>query len=201
MTGLTLSGMWTIPNASVAVVIAGLDCGTFSVALDGTVTVPWGSDPDGLLQPSYLIGVSAPLGSNPSLTPLTLSDGTYTNIVYVPVVIGYPYSSIGQLPRPMGEAQIKSPQGAGLGKTRRVHWVSALFQSAQGVLIGASSGREIQFSDSGENVSTHDHLFTGVWAQTIDDSYGFDGQVTWAINRPYPCTVVSLNTFLETQER
>jgi len=200
--GVTLSGAWTVPYASVAVEIAGLDCGNFVVGNDGTIFVPFGSDPDGLLTPGYLRSVSNRFSSDPSLAALVLTDSDSDTVtVYVQVVAGYVYSSTGTLLRPSAESQIKSGLGAGVGKTRRAHWAGVLFQSAQGVSMGGATLRDLILTDAGGTETTKSILFTGVLATPIDDDYGYDSGITWQITRPYPCTVVSVNTFIETSER
>lgn len=202
--GITLSGLWSIPGAVVGVMIAGLDCGNYLVGSDGTVTVPFGSDPDGLLTGGYLNSVSNAADNSPALTSLVLTDGNSNTLtVYVPIVMGYVYSSQGRVLRQLGEAQTKTPEGPALGKTRRTHWWSGLFQGAQGVSIGTSFSKldPVIFTDSGGNALTHDTIFAGVIAVPLTDNYGFDSQLTWQITRPYACTIVSLGAFLETQER
>lgn len=196
MTGVTLTGAWMTPSTIVAVEIAGLDCGDFSIAADGTITVPWGSDPDGLLTPAYLNAVSSKDAFNPALSKIEVSDGTETLTVYVPVLMGYSYASAGKTLR-----TLRSPTGGTLGETRRAHWIGVLFQSAQGVSLGGSSLLQVTFTDQAGNANTSDILFSGAFATPIDDDYGFDGTISWQITRPYPCTVVSVNTFIETQER
>lgn len=200
--GLTITGGWQLINRSVAIVIAGLDCGNFIVGSDGTVFVPFGSDPDGLFTPSYLNSVSDPRSTNPALVTFNITVGADTITVYVPLLIGYPYTSQGRLLRPISEQEVKTPQGPALGKKRRTHRVGALLHSAQGISFTCDNNTldPANFTDPGGNTLTKDTLFSGVYRKEIDDNWSFDSMLAWQITRPYPCTIVALSGFIETNE-
>lgn len=53
-TGLTIYGAYQWAGGTVSAWIGGLDCGDFTVAADGSIFVPFGSDPDGILTNTYL---------------------------------------------------------------------------------------------------------------------------------------------------
>lgn len=68
---------WHGRVAELAVWCAGLDCGDHAINADGSVYVPFGSDPDGLFTPEYLIEVSnnpPPQGFGPSACNIDLTD-------------------------------------------------------------------------------------------------------------------------------
>lgn len=207
--GITLNGLSYVPGALLAVVIAGLDCGNFTVAIDGSIFVPFGTDPDGLMTAAYLNAVNNPLATDNALVPISIvnSSTSETIIVYVPVVIGYPYISQGQVLRPGTEAQVKSPQGPALAKKRRVHNFGVLLANAVGGTAGVTfstddnPGHLAKFRTDGGTLLTCDTPFNGVWWNDMDDHDSYDGQITWTVSRPYPCTVVALTGFIETADR
>ena len=201
--GVTLNGNWTLPGLSVDVCIAGLDCGTIVSNIDGSLFVPFGADPDGLFTASYLNMVSNPASTNPANTTIVITNGAGDVVTAsVPVLVGYSYPSVGHLLRPTTEGQIKSPLGAGVAKRRRMHRAGFEFINAQGVSIGNQHGNTdvIQFKDAGLTTVTRDVLFSGIMQLPVRDSNSYDGQLYWEITRPYPCTIVSVTTFLEIEE-
>lgn len=130
---------------------------------------------------------------------------TYT----VPVVVGFPFTSQGQILRPDAIEQIKSPTGPGLGKPRRQHQFAALLHNTQKISFGTSFGgtglqqmhAAIFKSPGGTQALTLLDLFSGIYWGTVDDNYGFDGMICWEISEPYPATVVALNGFMHMQDR
>ena len=206
-TDLVLTGYAQAFGHSVDVMIAGLDCGTYTVASDGSVTVPIGSDPDGLLTAAYLqardVGPWDRVTYGDATTEISLLvTGGGVATVYVPVVVGYSFLSVGRLLRPATEAQIKSPRGPALGKKRRIHNFAALLVNAVGVSFGTrfTNLRACLFDQNNGKDLTKDQMFSGVWYDTIDDINSYDGLITWTIARPYPCTVTSITGFVETSE-
>lgn len=201
--GVTLNGNWTLGGQAVDVCIAGLDCGTITANVDGSVFVPFGADPDGLFTAGYLNSISNPLSTNPALVTFNITNGAGDVLtVSVPVLVGYSYSSVGQCLRPTTEGQTKSPMGGAVGKRRRMQRAGFEFINTQGVSIGNKQGNmdAIQFKDAGANTTTKDTLFSGIMQLAVRDTNSYDGQLYWEITRPYPCTIVSVTTFLETEE-
>lgn len=204
--GVTFQGMWTMPTATVAVSVAGLDCGNFVVNADGTVFVPFGSDSGGQFTANYLNAVSNSLSTDPALMAISITDGDGdTIIVYVPVTIGYPFTSQGLTTRPMIENQIKSAEGSGLAKKRRLQEFGMLLENAQGLSVGGDFQHlELQVFTANNVDDSPISLgarFTGVYWQKLNGNWDFDGQIAWQITRPYPCTVSAVSGFIETDER
>ena len=204
---ITISGGWQLIGQYVAIVIAGLDCGTYQLDKFGEATVPYGSDPDGLLSPNYLNSVSDSTSTNPALVSFDITNGSDETItVYVPVLIGYAYTSTGKLMRPILESQAKDPQGTSLGKKRRIFDIAVLFTNAQGVSFGTNDStantnmQDANFYDNRNVAYTKDHLFTGVYWGSINDSDSYDGQLIWKITRPYPCVINAISVFINTSE-
>jgi hypothetical protein len=52
---VVLSGFWPLVGLSVTAFIAGLNCGSYTVDATGSITVPYGSDPDGLFTQAYML--------------------------------------------------------------------------------------------------------------------------------------------------
>lgn len=202
-TTLTFYGFWHLVGETVRASIAGLDCGTAVVATNGSVTISYGSDAGGLLTPAYLISVSNALTGveqNQTFTVWTTADHSVT----VPVVIGLDYTTQGQVLRPSLAADIHSPLGPGLGKTRRVHMGAVFVQDAVKMSYGTDFTTTLtatKFTTDGFTARAEDSPFTGVQWDLINDGYSFEGMLCWQVNRPYACTICSVSTFLEVEER
>ena len=206
-TDIVFTGMYHAIGNNVSVVICGLDCGDHMVDVNGDVTVPLASDPDGLLSGYYVaqfdVGPYDTTTYGNATTQISMQVGIATMTMYVPVVIGYSYPSVGQLLRPVTEAQIKSPSGPGEGKTKRIEWVSIFFNNAAGVQVGTDINAmwDVQFPDGRGGVLGRTTLFSGVYADNFSDNYSYDNMIAWYIFRPYPCSVVSVSGFLHSQDR
>lgn len=208
-TDITFYGMGQFVGQTATVSIVGLDCGDYPVATDGSVTVPYGSDPDGLLTAHYLISLSATppdptygWGELAATFYVTPPGGELTRVI-LPVVIGFNFSSRGQVARPMSQDDIKSPLGSGLGKTRRNQMYSALLSQTQHIAFGGDFAnlRAATFqTNSGVSYQFHT-LFSGVHWDILDDDYNFDGMLSWEVGRPYPALVAAATGFLSTQDR
>lgn len=213
MAGIVMTGYWYAVGKTLSVWLAGLKCGDYLVGNDGAFTVPYQSDPDALLTATYLKGVSdtAPLGAGTwgssveFVIPLTVTiGGTPTNVI-VPGVIGYKYTSKGQLVRPNDPAASKTQQGPALGMDRRIHQFAMQLYDTIGLSVGVKSGATYpcRFTD-GDGV--HGTLlnsatgFTGIFRQEIQADYDFDNMIYWEVTDPYPVTVISITGFMETQE-
>ncbi len=201
--GVTFSGLQQLPGSLVRAWVAGLDCGTYTVAVNGTIFVPFYADPNGLFEPGYLNAVSVQGGYGDAEMALTITNGAGDSVtVYVPVVIGYAFSSQGQMLRPATADQTKSPQGPALGKTRRNHRFAVLLSKTQGIAFGTdlNNTTAAPLRDSTDGETTADTLFNGVHRGEMEDSYSFDGALCWRIDGPHPAVVCAISGFLETEE-
>lgn len=123
---------------------------------------------------------------------------------FIPAVIGFTYTSQGQLLRPQAPDATGARQGPGFGKTRRLH--RYVFQTAksQGLSVGTNFANmfPVPFRDfEGAPNYAPNVLFTGTVTDAIQDSYSYDGQLAWQITRPYPCNIVAAGAMIETQDR
>lgn len=205
-TQIVFYGFWHLTGSTVRVSILGLDMGTYVVSATGTVTMPYASDAGGLVTPAYLVANSNALtGVEQNLT-FNVTTASATVSVTVPAVIGLDYTTQGQVLRPDVASDIHSPLGPGLGKTRRGHEMAAFVQDAIAIKFGTdfTSATQIaaRFTTNGSALRAEDSPYTGVYWDLLNDGYGFDGMLSWQVNRPYPCTIVSVSTFLgEVAER
>lgn len=203
-TDLTFNGFWHLAGETVTAVIAGLDCGDFTVAADGSIVVPLQSDAGGLLTADYIIAQDGVTPGAEQNMQINISNGSTHDVVTVPVVIGKTYTSQGQTLRPATEADVKSRTGAALGKIRRGSMLTALLSNAQGVCFGTDFNHldpAVLSSGTGDNVMPQNQMFSGVYRnQTLKDDYGFDSMICWELTRPWPCTVNAVSVFLEAQD-
>lgn len=206
---IQIYGLQRKAGLTVTANVAGLDCGTYVVASDGSIIVPYGSDPDGALSGPYLITISgqAPAqGWGPTATMLDVynASGVLTRVV-VPVVVGFPYISQGQCVRPNQEQAAKTQQGSGLGVARRVYQFGALVAAGvnDDLAFGTSFSdmRPVSFAGANGVALDHKTAFNGVYWSLIDDSFSFDGMLCWQTSAPQPLILSAVTTFLETEER
>lgn len=207
-TSIDFYGLYQFQFQPVAVVICGLDCGDYVVDQQGHLRVPLKSDPDGLFTAEYLQQYDVGPWNNTAYGQLTTRitmrvNGAGRQTMYVPVFIGYPYLCAAQAMRPITPEQSKSGQGGAVGKNRRLFNWGMLVQGAQGLAVGTSFSnlQPISFKTRGGYVLKHNQLFSGEVFGDTEDHSSMDGMLCWTIERPYPCTVNAITSFLETDER
>jgi hypothetical protein len=190
--GMTLNGLWHLNGKTVTVFAAGLDCGDFAVSA-GSVFVPFGD------------GVSG--GTGYGLFTLVFAQAA---AAASQIVVGFTYTSQGQLVRPMTPAESGARNGPALGKKRRVHQVAALLNN-----VGMTSGGQGALSFGTSFTTAKPAIikqpngqfyaplqpFSGVWFDSIADESSFDGMVCWQITRPYPANVIAIEPFIHTQDK
>lgn len=194
---ITISGLPAATgNTDYSVFLAGLYCGTYQVS-NGSIAVPYGSDPDGYLTPAWL-------RANQSSVNGVVIDVSGTNVT-VPCVVGFPYSSTFKLLRPVSVQDLRTQTGPGLAKTRRIHMYGVqLSQTITGAQVsvdaGPTSAMKLVAPDQ-QTLLDHTELYDGVFWDTIDDDMSFDGQITIAQGLPYPLTLASVTGFVHAQDR
>jgi hypothetical protein len=129
-----------------------------------------------------------------------ISSGT------IPAVIGFTYTTQGQILRPNDREAVGAMTGPGFGKTKRQHQFAALIQA--GVVGTMSFGTEFthlhpaNFTDATRRALLSPlTLFSDIWWDTIDDSYSFNSQDCWQISRPVPGIIAAIGGFIHTQDR
>jgi hypothetical protein len=189
-----LRGFGDYEGETMAVFLAGLDCGDFPV-IAGRITVPFGSA-GGLLTERYLTQVSA----------LKRDWGTNTVILdewVVPCVVGYRYKSRGQRLRPASGAESGAANGPAFGKKRRNHMLAALLNSTAGISFGQDFERlkPANFRTPGGKAYTPTDLFTGIHVDNITAEADYDGMLAWEVEGPYSAQVAAIGGFLQTQDK
>ena len=197
-------GFYALAGQQVCCTIGGLDCGDYVVsnALDttyGSILVPLGSDPGGLLTASYIQSLDG--YADEQAAKVTLDSVTYT----IPVVIGLNYVSDGQILRAATADDTKSPQGAALGRTRSIHMAAMLLQNTMAIWLGVTFDKlwpaKLRHQDRTTPI-TGLEMYNGVyWEDAFDSDHNFDNMLCWRVNRPVPATVCSVSAFLEAEER
>ncbi len=207
MTGLTFYGMNNLVGVTVAAFICGLDCGDYVVAENGSIAVPYQSDPDGLFTAAYVVNLAnnppgniADWGWGQSAVTVEISSVSYT----IPVAIGAVYTSQGQVVRP--DQMHQGQKGEGLAKQRRVHMFGAKLVNAVTSSISFGSDFSTTLSPvflpgDGRDAYTQVTLFNGVYWNTLNCNSDFEGMLAWEISRPFPCTIASVNSFMNMEDR
>lgn len=195
-TQLTLYGLWHLAGQTVQASIGGLDCGDYVVAADGSITVPFGSDDQGLMTPQYLASLDGYEGEQ--ATPIKLYVDDTLQTITVPVVIGLGYTSDGQTLRPVNPNDLML-RTHGLGKLRRAHYYSVLLHNAVEISFGtdfSSLDPALLTTTDGETANPHTSLYSGVYRGTLTDQSGYDSMLAWRVDRPWPATVCATGTIL-----
>lgn len=123
---------------------------------------------------------------------------------FIPAVIGFTYTSQGQLLRPQAPDATGARQGPGFGKSRRLHRYAVQLVNSQGLSLGTNFTNmfPVPLRDfEGSPNYAPNVLFTGTVSDPIQDSYSYDGQIAWQITRPLPCNVAAIGGMIETQDR
>lgn len=177
--------------------IGGIDCGDYVVA-SGSITVPYGAA-GGLFTKAYLSDLTTS-GTDFGDMACVIDLGA----LIIPAVVGFTFTSQGQLLRPTAPADTGAQTGPAFGKLKRGAQVSVLLKNAvQGMKFGTSFDRmrSSDFRNTGKTKATPvTETFEGIYKHTLDDPHSFDSQFCWQIDRPYPCTVVAAGTFVETED-
>lgn len=176
-----MTGMLHLASRVVSVYLNGIDAGDLAVGTDGVVNVPIASIPTALR----------------AAVAALVTAGT------LPVVVGFTYTSDGQIVRPATMAESGARNGPALGKKRKVAQFAALLNGAQGVSFGTRFDKLFPalFRTPGGVDYAVNTLYSGVYWNTIQDDYSYDGMLCWRVTRPNPLTVCALECFLETQDK
>lgn len=198
-TYLQISGLGHLAGRQVSVQIGGVDGGDCVVDSTGTVYWVFGSDPGGVLTPAYVASLSPYSGEGAAT--VTFDAGLGATAYTIPLVVGQSYDSRLQVLRPMIEAEIKSPTGSGVGKTRRVKGVAIALLNTVAVNLGTTFSTLMAAFGGVEDANADNNMFTGIYYMPIRDQNSLDGMVCAQLNRPGPLTVKAIGTYVETEER
>lgn len=185
---LNLFGLWHLNGKTATVFAGGVDCGDFAVAA-GTcaVRLPAGVELDGTTKTNLLT---------------TALVNSYSGAL--PVLVGFSYTSDGQIVRAVTPQESGARSGPALGKLRRTHLAAFLLQDTQGIKFGTEFAtakmNEPNFTTPGGTAYSRLTLFSGIWRHQVTDSDGLDSMVCWRVTRPYPATIAAVTPFLETTD-
>ena len=198
---LVLTGLWPHNGHTVSVWMAGLDRGDFAVA-NGQCTVPLSGGSSDPLTPAFLTSMAG-LGNPTYQAPFYLTGGT----IQVNCVVGFTYTSQGQIPRAVAPAESGAQVGPALGKTRRTH-LFAMYMPIAGSVSGCVNvGTDFSNLTPAAMLQVNNQPFAagvpfkGVLRGSLKDTHSFDSQFCWQVTRPYPLTVGAVAQFLETSDQ
>lgn len=195
---VTFNGLSYLNGKTVTVFAAGLDCGDFTVA-SGAVVVPYGD------------GISEGAGGGLFTEALVNSFGAGQ----MPAVIGFTFTSQGQLTRPMTPQESGARTGPALAKKRRLDQYGALITvGVGGMQPETTTAAGLQFGAEFTNLypaafRENDDVtplpfgttFQGVHWDTLDDTSSFDGMLCWSISRPWPALIAAIEPFGASQDK
>lgn len=143
-----------------------------------------------------------PGGSHLAATPPFMKLSFAQNYC-APFAVGHTFTSQGQILRPATPQEAQTQSGPAQGKKRRMTYAAPLLFDAQGVSMGVDflKMRTLDLKSPGGTVSIPlTQTFSGVYWGTVDADENYDNMWCWQITRPYPCTVVSVECQLKTNE-
>lgn len=188
--GVTLNGLWLHNGKTVSAWLGGLDTGDYVVS-NGSIFVPFG---DGF-------------GGIPTSSVNRTDQGLYTRAwlnANSQMVVGFSFTSQGQIVRPAGQAESGSRQGPSLGDPRHHHRAAFLLaDTGLGMQWGTNFGNMSLMNFvgvDGQTVLGPNQLFNGVYMDNIPDDHTLDSMIAWRIVRPYPATVVAISGKLVTED-
>src|SRR5262249_52451354 len=149
---------------------------TYTVAADGSVTVPFGD------------GVSVGSGSG-----LFTAAQAQAALAAGQLIVGVTYNSDAQLVRPNAPADTGAREGPGFGKLRRSHKYAIMAVNSAGLSIGTDFAKlnPILFKNQVNVALGPLQTFTGVYKDTLQDDYTLDSMLAWRVSRPLPAIVAA----------
>jgi hypothetical protein len=198
-TEITIYGFYHLVGKEVQAFVGGLDCGDYTVAADGSIVVPLGSDNGGLCTAAYLLSLDGGDYGEQSAS-LSIVIASVNHDITIPIVVGQGYVTRGQGLRPAVAKDIGSPIGEALAKNRRAHIVGALLENCIGFTWGTNFTDLFPAQLTGADGNTalpETSLFSGVYRNSLADDFGFDSMLCWEVTRPWPMTVCAVSSFLE----
>ena len=182
--GLTINGLWHLNGKTATAWLGGLDCGDYVVA-NGSITVPYGD------------GISAGTANG-------LFTAVYAaTLPFDQMLVGFTFTSQGQIVRPATPQESGARNGPAVGKVRRNHKIAAQFEgTGVGVSVGTTFAKvdPVKFRLPNDTAYLINQQFTGIYKDTLTDTFSYDGMVCWQVTRPYPCNIANLGGFIETTD-
>lgn len=177
----------------------GQDLGRFTVS-DGVITIPL----TGTLTRAVMAAFTTSETDYGDMACTVRSDveGVGTDQYTIPILVGYTFTSEGQMLRPNKQEDLRTPEGPGFGKTKRSHLIYALLHNSRGGSFGTRFDklRPMKMVSDGGRTFDVDEAFNGVYTAPVEDAYTYDSQPCWQVTRPYPFTVCAFGAALNTEE-
>lgn len=180
--GINIYGVWHLNGKTATVFAGGVDAGDWAVA-NGAVFVPFypgGGQTNALFTSAFVSGFSGAM----------------------PVVVGFTYTSQGQLVRPDGP-ELGARNGPGVGKIRRIQKFVANLVNTLGMSFGTRFAKmePIIPKTTGGTPLAGNAMYTGLYKDNVsDDAEAFASQLAWQQTRPFPGTIASLTGFGNTAD-
>lgn len=140
-----------------------------------------------------------------------LDTGVAYSAYTVPAVVGFTYTSDGQLLPPVAPAETGARNGPAFGKTRRYHRYAMSVANAGPIFIGTDYAgvgnnqmRPARFksrSGKGALLLSAATLYTGEHSDTVDSDYDLYGMLAWRITRPVPAAMLAIGGMIQTNDR
>ena len=204
--GLSFYGLWHLGvGNTVSAWVVGLDCGDYVVDANGSIFVPYQSDPGELFTSAYWQTFDDSIAWGIFGVSVQDSNGRFNTI---PVLIGGTYTSNGQILPPDSEQEAKT-HGSAMGELRRHHQIAAKLPYAisQTVSFGTDLAGTLPLLPAkltGPNDSTdlgYATPFEGVYWTTVTDAHNRGVFMpSWQITRPYPFIISAITGFIDTSE-
>jgi hypothetical protein len=191
--GLTINGLWHLNGATVQVFAGGLDCGDpgegkpFAdfVVNNGSVTVPYAD--------------SLTAGPGRGLFTAAFAAG----LPLTQIVVGFTYTSDGQLVRPILQADSGARNGPAFGKLTRAHRYAMKLVNTLGLSIGGTFAklRPANFKQPANTALPPLTLFNGISQEALNDDDDYDNGVCFRVSRPFPANLVAIGLNLNTKDQ
>jgi hypothetical protein len=201
---ITLYGYPQFIGKTVQVMVGGLDAGDYVVDANGSVVVPFGADPDGLLTPGYLSGISGS-GYGEAAATLNITQDSLTYTFTVPIVVGLACPAKGQIVRSVAAQEAEGTKGPSLGNTRRTANIAVLLSNSVAPSFGTDfvNMEQAQFTGYPKDMTplTAAQPFSGVYQNSLVDDYSFDSMLAYKVERPYPLTITAIAGFMDVEDK
>lgn len=191
--GMTLNGLWHLNGETVQVTAAGVDCGQGErgvisdfVVANGSVFVPYGD------------GVSAGSGQGLFDEAFALAAAAANQII-----VGFTYTTDGQIVRPNSAAESGARNGPAFGKLRRSQQFMLLVNQTAGLSIGTRFDKldTVKFNAEGSGTAmAFGQTFSGVYRNTLQDDDTFDSMLCWRSTRPAPAMIAVAGAAIHTKD-
>lgn len=187
--GCVLTGLWHLSGKKVGVFGAGLDLGDHLVS-NGSTTVPYGD------------GIQA--GTADGLFTQALVNSFGAGLC--PFLVGYCFTSQGQLLRPVLPDQSGAQLGMALALVKRIAEFGMLVVAAITRTLGIgtllTATRSVKFKSQGSRDLSRNTVYSGVhWDTLDDDGTSLNNAIGWTISRPLPAIIPAVQSFIETQDK